>query len=199
MAGVGKLEFSGLRVQDGVQAGDEHVAGDIRAEHIVDFAKHIRGRYKPLGDGAQNAAGGGHNERRRDSLIGNVSGHHAQAAVGKMDEIIKIAADRASRLPVCHYLPARDRRQLFREQGLLDNAGHAHFLLEALERQGFSLLLAGQLGNAQRRGSLDREVVQQAVVVGRVLLFAQTRSEVEEADQFTLADQWKGYFDTCFF
>ena len=189
VAGVGEAEVAGLGVEHAVQAGDEHLLRHVRAEVLVDALEHLPGVDQPLGRGAQHAAGGGHDERGRHALVGDVADDEADPALGQRDDVVEVAADLARGPVVGRHLPARELGELLGEEVLLDQLGDLELLLEALARGRLGLLLAHELADPQRRRGLGGEVVEQLAVVGGVLLLGEPRAEVEDADQLALADE----------
>ena len=136
-----------------------------------------------------------HHQRGGHALVGHVGLDDAQVAVGQVDEVVEVAADRLGRLPVGRHLPARQLGQFLRQQGLLDDAGDAQLLLQPLTGLRLDLLLADELRHAHGRRGLGRQVTEELAVVGRVLLFAPPRPQVEQADQLALADQRRDQLD----
>ena len=78
---------------------------------------------------------------------------------------------------------------MFRQQRLLDQPRHAQFLLQALALLDFCLLLLHQLRHAHGRRRLRGQRVEQRAVVAGVVLLAQPRAQVQQADQVALAQQ----------
>ena len=114
---------------------------------------------------------------------------NADAAVGQRYHVVEVAADLAGWAIVGGHLPSRQVGQLLGQEVLLDQPGDLELLLEALPGDGLRLLLADELGDAQGRRRLGREVVEQLAVVGGVVLLGQARPEVERADQLALGDE----------
>ena len=83
-----------------------------------------------------------------------------QVAVGQVDEVVEIAADRLGRLPVGRHFPACQVRQLLGQEGLLDDAGDAQLLFQPLTGLRLDLLLADELRHAHGRRGLGRQVAQ---------------------------------------
>src|SRR5438477_56184 len=69
-------------------------------------------------------------------------------------------------------------------------------MLDALALGDLVLLLADELGDANGRAGLRAEIAQEPTVVGRVLLFAQAGTKVQEADQLALADERNRQLDS---
>ena len=72
---------------------------------------------------------------------------------------------------------------------MLNQARDAQFLLQPFTLLRLDLLFAHQLRHAHGRRSLRGEVVEQGAIVGRVVLIAQARAEIQQADQFALRHQ----------
>jgi hypothetical protein len=81
---------------------------------------------------------------------------------------------------------------------VLDEPRHLQLLLDALALLRLGLLLAHQLGHAKSRCSLSGKIVEQGAVVGRVILFAQSRAEIEDTDQLSLRNERHGQPDARF-
>jgi len=111
VAGVGVEEAPAFGLEDGVEAGDEHVRRHVRKENFVGLRQHLAGyRISCLGDSAQDALGVGHHRGRRDPLAGDVADDEAHTTVRQREEVVEVPADRASWLVLAGDLPARWRR-----------------------------------------------------------------------------------------
>ena len=196
MAGVGEAQPAGRGVEHAVQAGDEHVLGDVRAQVLVHALEHLARVAEPLGGGAQHRAGRGHHERRRHALVGDVADHDPDPAVVERDEVVEVAADLARRPVVRVDLPARQVRQRARQEVLLDQLRDLQLLLQALAAADLDLLLAHELADAHGRGGLGGEALEQPAIVARVVLVREPRAEVQEADQLALGHQRHDQLDT---
>src|SRR5215218_4852215 len=82
VACVGVSQGTALWVEDGVEAGDEHVGWDTSHQRLVDPLQYLtwRGVVRSLSGELQHAAGGGHHKRCRHALAGSVPHHKPQAA-----------------------------------------------------------------------------------------------------------------------
>jgi hypothetical protein len=118
-----------------------------------------------------------------------VADHEGDLAILQLDDVVEVAAHLAGRPVVGRDLPAREIGELARKEVLLDQPGDLELVLDALPLACLSLLLAHELADTQRRCGLRGEVVEQTPIVGRVVLIGEPRSEVEQADQLTLADE----------
>jgi hypothetical protein len=137
----------------------------------------------------QDAACGRHHERRGYALVGHVADDEPDATVGKRDHVVEVAPDLARRPVVGSDVPAGQVGQLLGEEVLLDQSRDFQLLLEALPCRRLCFLFAHELTDAQRRRSLRGQIVKQLPIVGRVILFREARSEVEDTDELALADQ----------
>ena len=189
VARVRVADVAGGRVDHEVEAGDEHLLRDVRAEEVVDALEHLARRDDPLAGGAQQAPGRRHHHRGRDALVGDVADDHRDLPVGQLEEVVEVAADLAGRLVVRRHLPAGKVGQHAREEVLLDQRRDLELLLDPLARPRLCRLLLHELRDLESRGGLRREPVEEALVVGRVLLVGEPRPEVERADELAAADQ----------
>ena len=106
-----------------------------------------------------------------------------------MDEVVEVAADRPRRPIEGVDAPSGDRRQVTREQGLLDQGSNLHLLLDPFSLLGFCLLLPHQLRDLHRRCDLRGEAPQQTTVIRRVRLVREPWAEIERSEQLALADE----------
>src|SRR5829696_71890 len=108
MTGVGVPQVGALGVEDGVEAGDEHVLRDVGGQGVIDPSQYIpwRGGSQGLGDGTEHAAGASHHQRRRHALARSVPHYQPQPAVFELEKVIEISSHLPSRLVVSGYLPA---------------------------------------------------------------------------------------------
>ncbi len=136
-----------------VEAGDEHLLGDVRAEQVVDALEHLAGRDDPRPGGAQHAPRGRHHHRGGDALVGHVADDDGDLPVGQLEEVVEVAADLAGRLVVRGDLPAGQVGQLAREEVLLDQRRDLELLLDPLARPRLRRLLAAR---ARRPGAPAR-------------------------------------------
>jgi hypothetical protein len=83
----------------------------------------LPGRHEPRCVTSKDAVGRGHNERSGDTLVSDVASDERELAIGQLEEIVKIAADRARRLVVGCETPSREGGQFLREELLLDHPG----------------------------------------------------------------------------
>src|SRR5919198_5738576 len=187
--GVGVAQVAAGRVEHRVQAGREHVRRHLLDQQVVDPGEDLARRHQPGRLGPQDRVGGGHDQRGRHPLVGDVPDHDAEQAVGQLDEVVEVAADLAGRPVKRGQVPAGQLGQVPRQEPLLDELGDPQLLLDALPLADLGLLLADQLGHPHRRGGVAGQVVQQLAVVGGVLRLAAARAEVEQADELALADQ----------
>ena len=170
VARVGELDPAGRRLEDHVQAGDEHPRRHLGQQDLVRPLEDLRRRQEPGCLAAEDGLGPGHDQRRRDALVGHVADDDPDPAVGQRDEIVEVATDRAGRAVVGRHLPVGQLRQLARQELLLDERRDPHLLLEALPCLDLHGLLAHQLGDPDRRCGLGGERREELAVVRAVLL-----------------------------
>src|SRR5215216_343781 len=120
MASVGVPQSTAMWVEDGVEAGDEHVGRDVCTEDLVGFHQRLPRRRASLGNGAKDALGVGHQHGCRYPLAGDVADDETQVAIRQLEEVVEVAAHLTSGLIVFGDLPAVELRYGLRKQGLLD-------------------------------------------------------------------------------
>ena len=106
VAGVGVPEEARLRVEDGVEAGDEHVGRYVLDHHVVYPLEDLARRVEALGRGAEQRAGRRHHESRWHALVRHVADDEAELAVFELQEVVEVAAHLARRLVVGRELVA---------------------------------------------------------------------------------------------
>src|SRR5215210_5386140 len=76
VARVGVAQATAVGIEDGVEAGDEHVEGDASQQRLVDPLEYLARRrgVQGLSGELQHAAGGGHHQRSRHALACCVPG-----------------------------------------------------------------------------------------------------------------------------
>ena len=186
---VGEHQLPGVRLEHAVETGHEHVLGDVGAEVLVDPLEHGARGDQPLRRSPQHAARRGHHESRGHALVGHVPDHKAEPAVGKVDEIVEIAAHLAGRPVLGCDAPSRRLRKRARQEVLLDQACNRQLLIKPLAASDLGLLLPHQLAHPHRRGGLGGQALEQPPVVAGVLLIGEAGPQVEQPDQLTLGDQ----------
>src|SRR5215211_2332623 len=73
VASVGVEESTAFWLEDGIEAGYEHVERDIRVKYLVGFRQRLSGHDTPsLGDGPKNASRAGHHQGCRHALAGGI-------------------------------------------------------------------------------------------------------------------------------
>ena len=92
--------------------------------------------------------GPGHDQRRRDALVGDVTDGDPDAAIGQLHEVVEVAADGARGAVERGDLPLRKVRELAWQELLLDERRHPQLLGEPLALGGFVGLLADELRDA---------------------------------------------------
>ena len=131
----------------------------------------------------------GHDEGRRDALVGHVADDDADAPLAEVDEVVEVAADDARRAVVRGDLPLGQVRQLARQELLLDQLRDLELLLEALALGGLGGLLADELRDPDRGRGLGGERREEPAVVGRVLLLGEAGPEVQRPDELALGHE----------
>src|SRR5919112_5093109 len=100
--------MSTLRLEDGVEAGDEHVGRYVAYDHVVYPLEYLARRVEALGGGAEHGAGRGHYYSGGHPLVRHVTDDEAELAVVELQEVVEVAAYLARRLVVGRYIPAGD-------------------------------------------------------------------------------------------
>src|SRR5215207_788704 len=93
MSGVGIHEMAPPGVEDGVEAGDEHVGWYAGDQRLVDLGQYLtrRGGVQGPGGELQHAAGGGHHQCCRHALACCVSHDHSESALRKKVEVVEVS------------------------------------------------------------------------------------------------------------
>src|SRR5215207_10214643 len=113
--------MSALGVEDGVEAGDEHIGWNVRTEHLVGLSQHLPWhRNLSLSHAAQEALRAGHEHCCWDPFAGDISYDEAYAPIRKKMNIVEVPANLGGRLIVRSDLPALKLGEALREQGMLD-------------------------------------------------------------------------------
>src|SRR5215207_7541546 len=108
MSGVGIHEMAPPGVEDGVEAGDEHVGWYAGDQRLVDLGQYLtwRGGVQGPGGELKHAAGGGHNKSGGHPLPCCVAHDHSQPPLGEEVEVVEVAPYLSSRLVEGRDLPA---------------------------------------------------------------------------------------------
>ncbi len=93
MPGPCEFEFAGAGVENHIEHGDEHVFGEVFAEHAVELAEHARGALLLRGAGAQNALTDGHHHGSADAFSRHVGNGDSEMFVIDADKVVIVAAD----------------------------------------------------------------------------------------------------------
>jgi hypothetical protein len=189
VTGVRVHDPAGRRLQDHVQAGDEHPGGHLGQEDLVCPLQDPRRRDQPWRLTPEDGLGPGHDQRRRDALVRDVTHHDPEPAVRQRDEVVEVSADRPGRAVVRRHLPVGQLGQLARQELLLDEGRDAHLLLEALPGLDLHGLFADQLGDPDRRRRLGPKGGEERAVVPAVALVRQPGAQVQGADELALGDE----------
>jgi hypothetical protein len=75
-----------------------NILGDTDRQRFVDPPEYLARRVRRLGDGAQHAAGRGHDQGCRHALARSVPYHEAELAAFQLEEVIEVATYLACRL-----------------------------------------------------------------------------------------------------
>src|SRR5215217_1351594 len=134
MARVGVAQASAPRVEDGVEAGHEHVEGDASQQCLINPLKYLtrRGGVQSLGGELEHAAGCRHHQRCWHSLARCVSHHDSQPTLRERVEVVEVASHFPSRSVVGRDLPALQLGHFLGERGMLDAPGYPKLLLDQL-------------------------------------------------------------------
>src|ERR671910_825315 len=133
MASVCVAQGATLRVEDGIEAGNEHVGRYVGKECLVDPPKHLARRGGgTLGREPQHAAGGGHNQCCRHPLACCVPHHKPQSTFREEVEVVEVSSYLPSWLVVWRDLPTLQSGHLLGQRSLLDAPRHPKLLLDAL-------------------------------------------------------------------
>jgi hypothetical protein len=94
MACVGVTQATALGVEDGVEAGDEHVLGDASQQRLVDLREYLARRRgaRGLSGKLQHATGGGHHECCRHPLACCVTHYQSEPALREDVEVVEVAS-----------------------------------------------------------------------------------------------------------
>ena len=189
MARIREPQQPARGIEHSVEAGDEHLLGHVGTQVVIHPLQHRAGLDQALSRGPEHAAGGGHHQGGRHTLVGDVADDESDPPVRQGDDVIEVASHLPRGLVISGHLPTRKLGKLLGQEVLLDQPGDLELLLEALPGHGLSLLLADELADPQRRRRLSGEIVEQLAVVGGVLLLGHPRPQVQDPDQLALADE----------
>src|ERR687895_287130 len=114
MACVGVAQGGALWLEDGVEAGDEHVLGYASIQRLVDLREYLsrRGGVQGSSGELQHAAGGGHHKRCWHSLARCVPHHESQSTLREEVEVVEVSSYLPGWLVVVGYLPALELGQV---------------------------------------------------------------------------------------
>src|SRR5215208_3295606 len=134
MARVGVAQASPLGVEDGVEAGHEHVEGDANQQRLINPLKYLtrRGGVQSLRGELQHATGGRHHQRCGYPLARCVPHYDSQPTLRERVEVVEVASHFPSGSVVGRDLPALKLGHLLRERGMLDAPGYPKLLLDQL-------------------------------------------------------------------
>src|SRR5215216_7817672 len=134
VACVSVSQGSALGLEDGVEAGYEHVGWDASEQRLVDPDQYLPRRrgIQALSGELQLAAGGGHHKRCGYALAGGIPHCEPQAALGEEMEVVEVSSHLPGRLVEREDLPTLQLGHLLGKRGLLDAPRHPKLLLHAL-------------------------------------------------------------------
>src|SRR5215203_26785 len=93
MTGVGVGEVTALGVEDGIEAGDEHVEWDANQQRLVDLSEYLpwRGGVQRLGGELQHPTGCGHHQCCGHALTRCVPHFESQPTLRERVEVVEIS------------------------------------------------------------------------------------------------------------
>ena len=157
VAGVAVGQRSGTRIEDAIESGYEHVRAGIGQDALVRRVQHLLGPVGVFeGIGANQGAAQSHKQRRAGAFVGHIGDQDAQAPVGQLHQIVKVARRLPGRPQRGRQLPAVDVWQGGGQKAGLDLGRHGQFLGYFLMRQRPGVLLRP----VERRGDLCRQRLQ---------------------------------------
>src|SRR5215217_2253290 len=107
--------MSTLRLEDGVEASDEHVGRYVAHDHVVYPLEHLARRVEALGRRAEHSTSRRHHYGGRHTLVRHVTDDEAELAVVELQEVVEVAAYLAGGLVVSRKLVAGQIRHMFGE------------------------------------------------------------------------------------
>src|SRR5215204_5819072 len=141
VAGVGIDETPALWIEDGIQAGNEHVGWYVSDQLFVRPFQDLPRWEETLGRDTQHGAGRRHHQRGGYALVGHIPNHETQASIFQLECIVEVTSYLACGLVVGCYVVSRELGQCLGQEGLLDEACDPEFLLDALPLLRLTLLL----------------------------------------------------------
>src|SRR5262249_10222115 len=93
----------------------------------------------------EHPAGGGHEERSRGALAGDVGEYQSPAAIGERNEVVPVASDGARGDRKTRDRKPWNQRRTARQQSLLNSACFLGFAGETLVMMAFVMKTAGVL------------------------------------------------------
>ena len=121
-------------------------------------SQHLGGSGASLRERAQHAASGGHEQRRRRALAGDIGQNQSPAFVAERNEVIPVAADRACRNRKSGHRKPWNQRRAARQQSLLNGASLFRFAAHAL---ALSALVTKPAGVVHGDGDVIAQSLQQ--------------------------------------
>ncbi len=196
VARVGQHQLALGGIDQRVLTGDEHVRRDVGMQSRINPRQH-GGRLLELMRGlSEEAACGGHDQCRGHAFVCDIADDDRYPATRQRHEVVEVTTHLTCRAIVGAQLPPRQRRQLGRQEVLLDEPSNPEFLVDALALADLIGLALNELAKAKHRSGGCRQPVEQPKVVWGVGTIRLARTEAEHANQLALADQGHGYDDT---
>ena len=149
MTADGVIETAGRQVEDPVEQGREHHRRILLIEHC---RGSLQGRQQSqIGSGCQSQGRHGHRheEAGRHTLATDITDGEDEPVIVEHENVIEIAADGARGLHVSEHVTSimqRQRVEVLRQHGALDQRGTAHFV-------ALAPLLRDVLGKAPKCGA----------------------------------------------
>src|ERR671914_313173 len=85
VASVGKDETPAVGIEDGIQAGDEHVGRDVYNQRFVRPLQDLRRWEETLGRDTQHGAGRRHYQRGGYALVGHITNDETEASIVQLE------------------------------------------------------------------------------------------------------------------
>ena len=131
---VGVLQLPGFRVENAQEQGDEHAAGVVLADLVIDPGDDTGGGVVIRGSRLDHGLGHGHEQGGGDPLAGDVSHADAQFITFDKEVVVEIPADLAGRLQQAvnvKLVPVGKSGEGIRHHTQLDIAADIELLLHA--------------------------------------------------------------------
>src|SRR5215216_1105544 len=108
MARVSVAQASALGLEDGVEAGNEHVGRDASHQRLVDPLKYLpwRGGIQGLSYRPEHRTGCTHGQSRWHALTGSVPYGYSHPPLSEVEEVVEVPSHLPGRLVVGGDLPS---------------------------------------------------------------------------------------------